>query len=828
MSSESPVALLIDDSGTLLATAVGTPSTAAITVQGDPSGTPIPVTSTSPSTGVNNSAPPGFSTQIGGTDGTNLHSVRVYDTDTGAGTQYVLGTTLRKSAAGGSVEAGTASDPLRIDPTGTTTQPVSGTVSVGNFPSTQAVSGTVSVSNFPATQPVSAVSLPLPTGAATETTLATLLSTSAFQARINTLGQKTSANSTPVVLASDQSSIPVSVGNFPATQPISATSLPLPTGAATETTLATLLTASTFTARVNTLGQKTSANSTPVVLASDQSAIPITGSVTATNGSIGSNGSAIPTSSTEMGGSDGTNLQAIRVFDADTGAGAQYILGVGLRKFASGGSVEAGTSSDPLRIDPTGTTTQPVSGTVTANIGTTNGLALDATLTGGSQKSVVRGGAKGTTTAADVTSTAEGANNQALDVQIWHSGTAINPTAIRALTSADTVTIVPSGTQTVSGSVSVSNFPATQPVSGTVSVSNFPATQPVSGTVTANIGTTNGLALDATLTGGTTKAVARGGAKGATTSADVTSTAEGTDHQALDVQLYSGGTAINPTQIRALTSSDTVTIVPSGTQTVSGSVSVSNFPATQPVSATSLPLPTGAATETTLATLLTSSTFTARINTLGQKTMANSTPVVLASDQSSLSVTVSNFPATQPVSGTVTSNQGTAAALSGAWPVKITDGTNSMPTGDAVGRAIFHKITDGTNTATVKPASTAAVASDPALVVTLSPNNPISASISPQVVGTHANAWSAAAVALNGVSSIVDCQYVTHVSIFGTTSGGTTISVLYSQDNTNFYAAGTISAGTGDWGGDFTVGARYVRLRSSNARTITATISGKG
>lgn len=91
-------------------------------------------------------------------------------------------------------------------------------------------------------------------------------------------------------------------------------------------------------------------------------------------------------------------------------------------------------------------------------------------------------------------------------------------------------------TQPVSGSVSVSNFPATQPVSGSVSVSNFPATQPVSGTVTANIsgsisntsfeatqataanlnatvvgtvtaniGTTGGLALDATLTGGTQK-----------------------------------------------------------------------------------------------------------------------------------------------------------------------------------------------------------------------------------------------------------------------------------------------------------------------------------
>jgi len=39
-------------------------------------------------------------------------------------------------------------------------------------------------------------------------------------------------------------------------------------------------------------------------------------------------------------------------------------------------------------------------------------------------------------------------------------------------------------TQPVSGTVSVSNFPATQPVSGTVSVSNFPASQAVTGAFT--------------------------------------------------------------------------------------------------------------------------------------------------------------------------------------------------------------------------------------------------------------------------------------------------------------------------------------------------------
>ena len=53
--------------------------------------------------------------------------------------------------------------------------------------------------------------------------------------------------------------------------------------------------------------------------------------------------------------------------------------------------------------------------------------------------------------------------------------------------------------------------------------------------------------------------------------------------------------------------------------------------------------------------------------TLGQKTMANSLPVVIASNQSAI-----------PISGTVTSNQGTANSLANAWPVKITDGTSSL------------------------------------------------------------------------------------------------------------------------------------------------------
>jgi hypothetical protein len=129
---------------------------------------------------------------------------------------------------------------------------------------------------------ITSTSLPLPSGAATETTLATLLTDTTFTARVNTLGQKTMANSTPVVLASDQNAISVS-----------AASLPLPSGAATETTLATRLAESTFTTRINTLGQKIMTGSTPVVIASDQTALPIDGYVVADIGDT--NGLALDT-----------------------------------------------------------------------------------------------------------------------------------------------------------------------------------------------------------------------------------------------------------------------------------------------------------------------------------------------------------------------------------------------------------------------------------------------------------------------------------------------------------------------------------------------------
>lgn len=518
----------------------GTPAGGVLSVQGVAGGTAIPisgtVSATNPSVSTNNSAAPGSSTQIGGSDGTNLQAARIFDADTGGGTQYVLGAILRKAASGGSVEAGTSSDPLRVDPTGTTTQPIS------------------------------AASLPLPTGAATEATLSTRLADATFTARINTLGQNTMANSTPVVLSSDQSAVPVTDNSGSLT--VDTTQLPAAlVGGRLDENIGAWLGST-----APTVGSKTSANSVPVVIASDQSAVAISAAslplptgaatsanqttlgnqttkindgtntaavkaastaavatdpalvvaispnntITTSNASVGSNNAAIPASSTQVGGSDGTNLQAVRVFDGDTGGGTQYVLGAILRKSASGGSVEAGTSSDPLRVDPTGTTAQPV---------TDNGGSL------------------------------------------------------------------------------------------TVDTTQLPGAL-VGGRLDINNGA------------------------------------------------WLGSTA----------------------------------------------------------------------PTVGQKTMANSVPTVIASDQTALPV---------------------------------------------------------------------------------------------NVVGAHANLWNNAATGTNGNSTAIDTQYTPHITVFGNTSNSTTMSIQASQDNTNFYTIGTFSAPAGDFGSSFTCGARYIRLQSSNNRTVTATLAGK-
>jgi hypothetical protein len=216
---------------------------------------------------------------------------------------------------------------------------------------------------------------------------------------------------------------------------------------------------------------------------------------------------------------------------AITAASLPLPSGAATSALQGGGLPAALGAGGGLKVDGSGTAL-PVSGTVTANIGTSGSLALDATLTGGTQIAQIRSGAKGATSAAAVTSTASGTDHQALDVALYDASGA------RLGTSSNALRVDPTGT-------------TTQPVSGTVALG---AGSAAIGSVTANIGTSGSLALDATLTGGTTKAVARGGAKGTTTAADITGTASGSNHQALDVALYdASGNQLGSTTNRLIT-----------------------------------------------------------------------------------------------------------------------------------------------------------------------------------------------------------------------------------------------------------------------------------
>jgi hypothetical protein len=97
-------------------------------------------------------------------------------------------------------------------------------------------------------------------------------------------------------------------------------------------------------------------------------------------------------------------------------------------------------------------------------------------------------------------------------------------------------------------------------------------------------------------------------------------------------------------------------------------------------------------------------------------------------------------------------------------------------------------------------------------------------------VGAQANAWNNVAVLADGVSNGVDCQYVSNVVCYGTSSADSVIEFQVSMDNTNWYkTSNTINVGAG---GDFytslsNFGGRYVRVSSTAAATITATIAGQ-
>lgn len=286
-------------------------------------------------------------------------------------------------------------------------------------------------------------------------------------------------------------------------------------------------------------------------------------------------------------------------------------------------NVQGGNTS-AVKVDGSGVT-QPISGAVAitgtpavsvSNFPATQNVACTSGCSGSSstvaQGSATAGQAGGLTQAAVTSAPPNYTSGQTDPLSLTPAG------ALRVDGSAITQPVSGSVTATISGtpSVSVSNLPSTQAVSAAAlplpagaatsanqpalngdggalaHVTNFPATQAVSGTVTANV---------------------------------------------------AGG---NATAVKVDGSSVTQPISGAVTATISGtpSVSVSNFPGTQAVSASALPLPSGAATAGN------------QTNVQSAPGSSASTALTVQGSASGVAIPVSGA---VTVSGTVTANAGT-------------------------------------------------------------------------------------------------------------------------------------------------------------------------
>lgn len=179
------------------------------------------------------------------------------------------------------------------------------------------------------------------------------------------------------VASIDGKTVHVDTGN------VTVVSSTLPTGASTsalQTTGNTSL--SSIDGKLNSLGQKTMAASVPVVIASDQSAVPVSGTVTTSDPANGTPGTAAPAQATQVGGTDGTNLRALKtnaagnlMVDASVAVINNNVTSVaGTAVTAGNGTAGAGSQRVVIASDNTA---------FTVNVGTSGlptGAATEATL----------------------------------------------------------------------------------------------------------------------------------------------------------------------------------------------------------------------------------------------------------------------------------------------------------------------------------------------------------------------------------------------------------------------------------------------------------------
>jgi|GEM_PF-2065250 len=461
-----------------------------------------------------------------------------------------------------------------------------GSVSVSNLPVNQAVSGTVgisslpplpsggntignvSVSNLPATQAISAAALPLPAGAASDASVV------ALKAALGTLMQQSggtvAVSGLPPLAAGSNAIGSVSVSNLPATQAISAASLPLPAGAALDASVVALKTA--LGSPMQQTGGAVAVSSLPALAAGGNAigSVSISG-MPSIVGTVGVSAlPALPAGANTIG--------------AVTIAGTPNFTCTGCGGGGSGGGSViqgAGAVANPWWIQGLGSAGTAAGGVVTVQ-GAGGGVALP------------------------------------VSGNFWQA------------------------VQPVSGTVSMTALPAGSNTIGSVSVSNLPATQAISA---ASLPLPAGAALDASVV--------------------AVKTALGTPMQ------QSGGSV-------AVSS---LPVLPAGSNAI-GSVSVSNLPATQAVSAASLPLPAGAALDASVVAV--KSALGTPMQQSGGSVSVSSLPALPAGSNAIGIVSVSNLPATQAISAASLPLPAGAASDASVQSVKTAIGTPMQQTGGSV------------------------------------------------------------------------------------------------------------------------------------------------
>jgi len=396
-----------------------------------------------------------------------------------------------------------------------------------------------------------------------------------------------------------------------------------------------------------------------------------------------------------------------------------------------------------------------------------------------------------------------------------------------------------SATVTAGNALKVDGSAVTQPVSGTVTANAGTGTFTVSGTVTANAGT--GSFNNASV-----------GATAAAPPADAT---------------YVGGLVTTAVE-SGLTNNDMYPL----SMTTAGLLRTDGSNVTQPVSGTvTANAGTGSftvaqATAANLnATVVGSGNFTvvqttaSNLNTAAAQAgtwtvqpgnTANTTPWLSTINQGGNSATVTAGNAlkvdgsavTQPVSGTVTSNAGTGnftvvqATASNLNANVSGTVTSNQGTANTLANAWSTKITDATNgPVAVKPASTAAVATDAALVVAISPNNSImiAGSADSTASGTLGAANATVQLAVNGtdnagmqlVAGTLVGTIVPEISMDG---GTTWVSTFFDDPSTNNIVS-SIVFGSSNTATTRTIvgvgGTSHVRVRVSAYTSGTTTCS---